>query len=324
LIPGFCVFRKCFAHDPLESLRLAVAGAAGASSSTAYTVSELLLPDELGPSTLKRLVKVSLLGEDVFEGVPCYRIKATEVQNAVELWVGKNDLLLRKLRRETKFDDRLWIREEIRRKIQVDQSIPEVVFNYKPPIPLTPRKDIDIEDIDKLLDPGPPAWSEFRSDEGRFSLLMPEKPRSQATTIQTPQGRFEQHAFIASHYPLVCMIAYTDIPRHLLVANNVDEFFESVRDQFIKEVGGKLASESSLSLDGHSGREIEVHMFRGRLRLRLFLVGDRLYVLSFANSDKALESDMETPNKFFGSFKLHSITKPIAYQALETLVRKTT
>lgn len=143
--------------------------------------------------------------------------------------------------RETKYDDRLRIREEIRRKIQVDQSIPEVVFNYKPPIPLTPRKDTDIEDLNKLLNPGPTIWSEFRSDEGRFTVLMPEKPISQASTVETAQGRFETHSFVASHHPLICMVVYSDIPKQLVVANNVDGFFDGVRDQFIKEVGGKLA-----------------------------------------------------------------------------------
>ena len=300
-------------YEKEESLGLAVAGASGASSGTAHTVSELLLPNEIGDSGLKRLVRVSLLGEDVVEGVPCYHIKATEVSDLIELWVGKNDSLLRKLRRETKFPDRLWIREEVRRKIQVDQSIPEVVFNHKPPIPLTPRKDTDIEAINKLLNPGPPVWTEFRSNEGRFSILMPEKPHSQTSTMETPQGRFEQHAFIASHGLLLCMIAYTDFPAKLLVANNVDGVFDGVRDQFIKEVSGKLASEISLSLDGHSGREIKAHMFRGELRLRLYLVGDRLYILSIISSSEISDSDEEAFNKFFASFKLNPTTKPIAY-----------
>ena len=108
------------------------------------------------------------------------------------------------------------------------------------------------------------------------------------------------------------MVAYTDIPKSFLVANNADGFFDGVRDEFIKEAGGKLASESPLSVDGHPGREIKVHLFRGELRLRLFLVGDRLYILSLTNLDKGSESDEETPNKFFGSFKLNPITKRIA------------
>lgn len=296
-------------YEKEESLRLAVAGASGASSGTADTVSELLLPNELGHSTLKGLVKVSLLGEEMVEGVKCYRIKATEVSNLLELWVGKNDFLLRKLRRETKFPDRLWIREEIRRKIQVDHSIPEVVFNYKPPIPLTPRKDTDIADLDKLINPGPPVWSEFRSDEGRFSVLMPQKPVSQAATIETPQGRLEQRVFTALHGPLVCTVAYTDFPKLSLVANDVDGLFDTIRDQVIKEAGGKLANEIPVSLNEHPGREIKVNMFRGELRLRLFLVSGRLYLLSVIILEK---SDEESLNKFFASFKLNSIIKPIA------------
>jgi outer membrane lipoprotein-sorting protein len=295
-----------------ESLSLAVAGATGISSRTVNTVSDLLMPDELGGSTLKRLTKVSLLGEDVVEGVRCYRIKAIEAEDPVELWVGKNDFLLRKIRRETKFPDRLWIREEVRRRIQVDQSIPEVVFNYEPPIALTPRQDTDLTDIEKFLNPGPPVWTEFRSEEGRFSVSMPQKPVSQASTFETPQGRFEQHVFTATHGRLVCTVAYTDIPKQLLVANNVDGFFDSTRDGFIKEVGGKLASENPLSLDGYPGREIKVHVFSGELRLRLFLVGNRLYLLSVTTVEKVSESDAETFNTFFGSFKLNPITKPIA------------
>jgi outer membrane lipoprotein-sorting protein len=127
-------------YEKEKSLSLAVAGATGVSSMTVNTVSSMLLRDELGNSTLKRLTEVSLAGEELFEGVPCYRIKATESDERIELWVGKNDFLLRKLRREKKQGDVLSINEETRRKIQVDQSIPEIVFNYKPPIALTPPK----------------------------------------------------------------------------------------------------------------------------------------------------------------------------------------
>jgi len=296
-------------YEKKESLSLAIAGATGITFGTVNTVSDLLMPDVLYGSRLKSLVKVSLVGEDVFEGVRCYRIKGSEGDESFELWVGKTDFFLRKVRRESKEDYGLWITEEIRRKIQVAQSIPEIVFNYKPPIPLTPREDVDTEAIDKLVNPEPPVWTEFRSEEGRFTVLMPVKPVSQASTIETPQGRFEQHVFIASHFPLICSIAYVDLPKQISAANDVDGFFGGVRDEFIKEVGGKLASESSLSLEGHPGREIKVYMFRGDLRLRLFLVGDRLYVLSLIKSS---ETDEETLKKFFGSFRLNPTIKPIA------------
>lgn len=299
-------------YEKERSLSSAVAGATGISLTTVNTLSDLLLPEEFGGSSLKTLVKVSLMGEEMFEGVRCYRLKATEMGDPIELWIGKNDFLLRKLRRERKYDDRLSISEEIRRKISVDQSIPEVVFNYKPPIALTPREDITTEDIDKLLNPGPPVWTEFRSEGGGFTISMPDKPISQAATIETSHGRFVQQAFIASHHSIICLAAFTDVPKNLLVANDLDGFFDGVRDRFIKEVGGKLASESSLSLNGHPGRAIKVHLFRGHLRLRLFLVGERLYQLSITSLDK--EVNEETFNKFFASFKLNSMIKPSAWQ----------
>ncbi len=297
-------------YEKEESLHLAVAGATGVSSRVVNTLFDLLLLNDVGGSTLKRLTKISLLGEEVFEGVRCYRIKATEESGEpLEVWVGKNDFLLRKLRREMKYGNRISFREEIRRKIQVNQSIQEVVFNYKPPIPLTPRQEVDSAEVEKLLNPDPPVWSEFRSDEGRFSVLMPEKPSLQKTTNETPQGRFEQHVFLVTHMPFVCMVAYADLPRKLLVSNNADGLFDLIRDQFIQQAGGKLATENSLSLDGHPGRDIKVHLFHGELRLRLFLVGDRLYQVALTTLEK---SEEEALNKFFGSFKLIPTNKPIA------------
>jgi hypothetical protein len=58
-----------------------------------------------------------------------------------------------------------------------------------------------------------------------------------------------------------------DIPKQSLSANNVDILFDSTRDTFIKAVGGKLASENPLSLDGHPGREIKALLFHGEVRL---------------------------------------------------------
>ena len=299
-------------HEKEESLSMAIAGATGISLGTVHTVSDLIIPDELGESILKKLEKASIVSEEDFEGVRCYRIMATGRSEPLELWIGKNDFLLRKVRRETKDGDEVRIREEIRRKIQVDQAIQEVVFNYKPPIALTLRKETSTEEIDKLLNPGPPIWTEFKSDEGRFTVSMPEKPITQASTFEIPQGRIEQHAFIALHSELICLVAYMDVPKQWVVGNDADGFIDGLRDQFIKEVGGKLASESSVTQDRHTGREIKVHMFRGDLRLRVFLVGDRVYILSLTKLDKSSNSGEESFKKFFGSFKLNPIVKPIA------------
>ncbi|HKR15477.1 MAG TPA: DUF2092 domain-containing protein [Pyrinomonadaceae bacterium] len=300
-------------YEKTESLGLAVAGASGVSSGAARTVSSMLITEEIGGVTWKRLEKVSLVGEEVVDGVRCYHVKAISGDEPLELWIGKADFLLRKHRQERKLDEDLYITEEFRRKIQVDHSIPDLAFNYQPPIALTPRNDITSEQIDRLLNPGPPVWTEFRSEVGRFSVMMPEKPTSQASAFETPQGRFEQHAFTAAHSWLICVLSYTDFPKETLVANDVEGMLETTRDQFIKQLDGKLESETSLSLDGHPGREVKVNMFRGKARFRLFLVNYRLYVLLATTLDNSSESDEDEKfNKFFTSFKLTPIAKPIA------------
>jgi outer membrane lipoprotein-sorting protein len=299
-------------YEKEKSLSMAVAGATGITSQTVNTVHDLLIQEEFESSRLKHMVNVSLVGEEEFEGVSCYRIKGVEGDEPFDLWIGKTDFLLRKLRRESKIDDTLWIYEEIRRKIQVDQPIAEVVFNYKPPIPLTPKKDTNTTDIDKILNPGPPLWTEFKSVEGQFSILMPQKPVSRAATVETPEGRVEQHIFIATHDLMVCMVGYSDIPKPAVVASNADAFFDGLQEQFIKELDGKLESQNSLSLDGHRGREVTAQLFRGKLRMRMFLVANRLYFMSLINSNKDAASDEETFKKFFTSFKLNSVTKPVA------------
>lgn len=299
-------------YEKEESLGLAVAGATGVSSRTVNTVSDMLLPDELGPSSLKTLAKVSLLGEDVFEGTPCYRIKGMEDDETTELWVGKNDFLLRKLKRERKQGDELLIREEMRRNIQVGHPISESVFNYNPPIALTPRKNIDPDGLNKLLEPGPPVWTEFKSDEGQFSVLLPQKPVAQAMSMETAQGRIEQHVFIATHSQLVCIVGYSDLPKQAMISKNIDSFFDGLGDVFIKHMGGKLASQTSKSLYGHPGRELKLYMFHGEFRLRMFLVGERVYILSLSQPDPSSDSDGKLVEKFFGSFKLNAITKTIA------------
>ena len=297
-------------YEKEQSLSMAVAGASDISPGAVNTVSTML-SDEFGSWPMKRLKRSSLLGEDMVDGVRCFHLKATEDEDPIELWVGKSDFLLRKTRRETKDGDVVRIREEIHRNIQIDQAIAEVAFNYKPPIPLSPPKEVNTAEIDKLLNPGPPEWTEFRSEEGRFAVLMPEKPTSQTSTFEFSQGRLEEHVFTAAHRPLVCLVTYTDFPKPMFVTGDSDGLFGSVRDQFIKEMGGKLASENPLTLDGYPGREIKIAMFRGEVRVRMFLVGERLYLLALINMEKPFASDEEA-NKFFASFKLNSATKTIA------------
>ena len=301
-------------YEKEEYLGLAIAGATGVSSGSAHTVSRLLIADEVSGFSVTELKDPSLLGEEIFEGVMCYHIKGAHPHGEFyELWIGKSDLLLRKVRQETKDADKVRTEEEIRRNIHVDDQIANALFDYKPPIALTPREDSkSLEDLTSVLDAAP-VWTEFKSEAGRFSILMPAKPNYATQTFENGQGRFEHHVFIATVGLLACFVDYADMPEPLSDAKNSDALFDVARDEFLKGAQAKLDLETNISLDGHPGREVRMRVYGGTVRLRIFLIDGRLFQISITLAGNKATSEEETIEKFFKSFKTVTPTKSIAH-----------
>lgn len=296
-----------------KRLGLAIAGATGISRGSAHTVSQLLLADEVSGFSLTDLKDTLLLGEEVFEGTPCYHIKGTHPNgDSYHLWVGKSDLLLRRVRLENEESGTTTTEEEIRRNIHINKPVANTLFDYKPPIELTPAKKSDsIEPLRDILDAAP-AWAEFKSETGRFSILMPAKPNYATQTVETGQGRFEHHVFMATVGLLACFVDYVDLPKQIADAKNSDTLFDLARDEFLKGAQAQLERETNISMDGHPGREIRMRVHGGTVRLRIFLISGRLYQLSITLIDKKATSDEETIQEFFRSFKATTPSKSIA------------
>ena len=300
-------------YEKEENLGLAIAGATGISSGSAHTVLRMLLGyEEIGGFTWTNLNNTSVLEETVFEEVVCYHIKGTHPGGVVyELWIGKNDLLLRKVRHETKDEGKVTIEEEVRRNIHVNELIANALFDYKPPIALTPRDDSkSLEDLTSILDAAP-KWTEFKSEAGRFSILMPATPDYATQTIENRQGRFEHHVFIATVGVglLGCFVDYVDLPKQLGDAKNADSLFDLARDEFIKGVHAQLERETNILMDGTPGREVRMRVEGGKACLRIFLINGRLYQISITLINKKAMPEEETIEKFFNSFKISTPVK---------------
>lgn len=126
-------------YEKNTDLESAIAGATGISSGAAYTVSHLLM--ELSGSNLLTLENLSLAGEEEFERVLCYHLKGKHPNGTLfELWIGKSDLLVRKLRKEINLVGYSTTEEEIHRNIRVNGPIAKEVFDFKPPIGLSKPK----------------------------------------------------------------------------------------------------------------------------------------------------------------------------------------
>ena len=307
-------------YEKEENVGRAIAGATGISSGSAHTVLRMLLGDEeIGGFTWTDLNNTSVLEETMFEEVLCYHIKGTHPHGEVyELWIGKSDLLLRKVRHETKDSDRVTTEEEVRRNIHVNEPIAVAVFDYKPPIGLTPRDDSkSLEDLSSKLD-ATPTWTEFKSEAGRFSISMPAKPNYLTQTLETGQGRFEHHVFMARAGLglLGCFVDYVDLPKQLGDAKNADSLFDLARDEFIKGVHAQLERETNISIDGNPGRELRMRVEGGKAGLRIFLINGRLYQISITLINKEDMPPEETIEKFFKSFKISTPVKSIALRSV--------
>jgi hypothetical protein len=109
----------------LKSWGLAVAGATAVSGGSATTVFSML-----ASGTPVRMEAAAVVGSETFEGVDCYRLRGLLNQLPAEVWIGKEDWLLRKLAR---LDSQGMLTEEIRRPDGIDPEIDADVFTFLPP-----------------------------------------------------------------------------------------------------------------------------------------------------------------------------------------------
>lgn len=112
-----------------EDLSMGIAGATGISRSSAHTVPRLL-SEAVSGFTLTELKRLSLVGQEQFEGEACYVVRGYHpFGQAWDMWITKRDFLLRKLK--TPNEDGSFA-EEIHRNIKVNLKIPPEIFNYRP------------------------------------------------------------------------------------------------------------------------------------------------------------------------------------------------
>ena len=108
----------------------------------AYHIPTLLEESYGGAHRLHDLVSPVFVGEEMVEGVSCYRVRGTWHGDAYEIWLGTVDNLVRKI--TAKYRDHEL--EEIHREISLNSEIPKEVFRFAPEeeqLPATPGRKKD-------------------------------------------------------------------------------------------------------------------------------------------------------------------------------------
>lgn len=122
-------FLKNATEEPQESLALAVAGATGVSSGSAHTIATLLIPDlwKESPfgSAVSDLGDAKVVGMEQIDGVDCYRVSGMRRGERMDVWIGRNDYLIRKLEYLLKGNKNV----ELRESLVVNQEVPPALFS---------------------------------------------------------------------------------------------------------------------------------------------------------------------------------------------------
>jgi hypothetical protein len=149
---------------------------------------------------------------------------------------------------------------------------------------------------------------EFKSDSGKFSVVVPVALTEQVQAVDTPTGgKRDAHIFSADAGKLAYIISYTDYAADTDMGDAA-AFLDSIRKTAVATSnGGIQSSQSNISLDGNPGMEFTFN-FKGPnnepflTRAHVFLAGRRLYqVMAVANQGQATTGDMDA---FLNTFKI--------------------
>jgi hypothetical protein len=149
------------------------------------------------------------------------------------------------------------------------------------------------------------VWTEYTSLEGGFLVSFPGAPTELARTLSTEgAGDIEAHICIVKHEHSAYGIMYADYPESYIEQLETEHLFDIGLEGAVAGSNATLLSESTISLDGHPGREVKAKLSEGGLvvRTRMYLVGNRLYqVIATVPEDQVLSSNVDV---FLNSFAL--------------------
>lgn len=144
------------------------------------------------------------------------------------------------------------------------------------------------------------GWKQFYSDEGNFSIFIPSKS---VTNLNSESEDYSINIYHTDTKKSSYIVGYIDYNSDL---TNLS--LDKVYNDFLKDFLGndiKLLSQQDVTLAKYPGIEVEYQNSEEIIvaKSRLFLVGQRLYLLDVSNY-KAGDA-----KQFFGSFRLEKEMK---------------
>ena len=157
-----------------------------------------------------------------------------------------------------------------------------------------------------------PAWPEFTSEIGHFSVQLPSTPAEQVQTVSSDAGDIDMYIYMVEKGDAAYGVMFNQMPEE--IASLSDEaslklMLDGGRDGALENIGGVLTSEDEISIDSYPGRHIvfaipeEAISGGGEGVLRIFIVDGKMYQLIAIGGKGALPAG-EVAN-FMDSFTLN-------------------
>jgi hypothetical protein len=144
------------------------------------------------------------------------------------------------------------------------------------------------------------GWVKFVSDDGHFSVLMPETPSDKSETTDSTHGPYTTHLFIVRDTTSVYLIGWVDYDPSFNFNRQAE--MEANRDNFVKGINAKLISTRPTVIDGYSALEFTAETADRVFKSRVYMVGRRPYQIVIG-SPKGMD-DTALATRFFNSFKV--------------------
>ena len=144
------------------------------------------------------------------------------------------------------------------------------------------------------------GWAKFTSEDGHFSVMMPEIPTDKTETTDSAHGPYTTHLFIVRDTTSVYLIGWVDYDPSFNFNRQAE--LEANRDNFVKGINARLLTTRPTVIDGYSALEFTAETDDRIFKSRVYMVGRRPYQIVIG-SPKG-QDDTANVNRFFNSFKV--------------------
>lgn len=148
----------------------------------------------------------------------------------------------------------------------------------------------------------PAGWVKFSPTGSPFTVMLPSEPKENKQTAESPDGPYTTYLFTCSGPEReIYLIGWVDYDPKFKFG--VQAELEANRDNFVRNVKGKLLSTTPIKLGTHPGIEFKADI-EGKADVvsRVYIVGRRPYQLIMVSpTGRDSSADRE---RFFSSFRL--------------------